>query len=158
MRPLSPAFLHGHHFDRPIIILCDRWYITYKLSRRDAVEMMAGRGFDAPHTTILRWVQCCVPGFGKRWGRHARPVGTSWRAGETQIRVEGRWTYLRRAVDRRGLTADLLPSERGDVAAAKRFFIRAIERHGAPERVTPGGRPAYPCRNREAEGGRGAVS
>jgi transposase-like protein len=142
MRPLSPALFHGRHFDRSIIILCVRWYITYKLSYRDLVEMMAERGVDVSHTTILRWVQCYVPEFEKRWDRHARPVSTSWRVDETYIRVRGRWTYLYLAVDRQGLTVDFLLSERRDIAAAKRFFRRAIGRHGAPERITLDGYPA----------------
>ena len=142
MRQLSPALFHGRHFDRSIIILCVRWYITYKLSYRDLVEMMAERGVILSHTTILRWVQRYVPEFEKRWRRYARPVGTSWRVDETYIRVRGRWAYLYRAVDKRGRTVDFLLSERRDIAAAKRFFRRAIERHGAPERITLDGYPA----------------
>ena len=34
----------GRHFDRDVIILCVRWYLCYKLSFRDLVEMMAERG------------------------------------------------------------------------------------------------------------------
>jgi len=34
----------GRHFDRDVIILCVRWYLRYKLSLRDLVEMMAERG------------------------------------------------------------------------------------------------------------------
>ena len=34
----------GRHFDREVIILCVRWYLRYKLSLRDLVEMMADRG------------------------------------------------------------------------------------------------------------------
>ena len=34
----------GRHFDREITILCVRWYLRYKLSLRDLVEMMAERG------------------------------------------------------------------------------------------------------------------
>jgi transposase-like protein len=34
----------GRHFDRGLIILCVRWYLRYKLSFRDLVEMMAERG------------------------------------------------------------------------------------------------------------------
>ncbi len=34
----------GRHFDREVIILCVRWYLRYKLSFRDLVEMMAERG------------------------------------------------------------------------------------------------------------------
>jgi transposase-like protein len=38
-------------FDRLIIVLCVRWYVSYKLSYRDLVEMMAAHEF--PHTTKL---------------------------------------------------------------------------------------------------------
>ena len=34
----------GRHFDREIILLCVRWYLRYKLSLRDLIEMMAERG------------------------------------------------------------------------------------------------------------------
>ena len=43
-------------FDAGIITLCVRWYISYKLSYRDLVEIMAERGVDVAHSTILRWV------------------------------------------------------------------------------------------------------
>jgi hypothetical protein len=33
----------GRHFGREVIILCVRWYLRYKLSLRDLVEMMAER-------------------------------------------------------------------------------------------------------------------
>ena len=142
MHQLSPSLFHGRHFDRTVIILCVRWYITYKLSYRDLVEMMAERGVDVSHTTILRWVQCYVPEFEKRWRHYARPVGTSWRVDETYIKVRGRWNYLYRAVDKHGLTVDFLLSEHRDIAAAKRFFTRAIEQHSSPETVTLDGYPA----------------
>ena len=47
----------GRHFDREIIVLCVRWYLRYKLSFRDLVEMMAERGLSLAHTTIMRWIQ-----------------------------------------------------------------------------------------------------
>ena len=34
----------GRHFDQEIIILCVRWYLAFKLSSRDLVQMMAERG------------------------------------------------------------------------------------------------------------------
>src|SRR5450755_911743 len=66
-------------FDAEIIELCVRWYITYRLSYRDLVEMMAERGVKVAHSTILRWVTRYVPEFEKRWNRFSRAVGTSWR-------------------------------------------------------------------------------
>ncbi len=139
MDPFSPnsaALFKGRHFDRASIILCVRWYITYKLSLRDLCAMMAERHVEVAHTTILRWVQRYVPDFAKRWQRYARPVGTSWRADETYIKVKGQWVYLYRAVDRAGQTIDFLLSARRDIAAAKHFFEQAIEKRGVPEKIT----------------------
>jgi len=51
----------GRHFDQEIIVLCVRWYLTFKLSSRDLVQMMAERGILLAHTTILQWVQRYVP-------------------------------------------------------------------------------------------------
>jgi transposase-like protein len=56
-----------------------RWYLTFKVSSRDLVQMMAERGIALAHTTILRWVQRYVPTFEKRWHRYALPVGDSWK-------------------------------------------------------------------------------
>src|SRR5437763_192668 len=130
------GFFKGRHFDREIIVLCVRRYLSFKLSSRDLVEMMAERGVVLTHTTILRWVQRCVPEFEKRWNRYARPVGGSWRCDETYIKVKGRWTYLYRAADKQGRTVDFLVSERRGVAAAKRFFREAMENHAIPRVIT----------------------
>jgi transposase-like protein len=142
MHHFSSSLFHGRHFDRTTIILCVSWYITYKLSYRDLAEMMAERGVDLSHTTILRWVQRYVPEVEKRWNHYTRPVGTSWRVDETYIGVKGRWTYLYRAVDRQGKTVDFLLSEHRDIAAAKRFFTQVIHKHGPPEKITIDGYPA----------------
>ena len=81
----------SRHFDREVIILCVRWYLRFKLSLRDLVEMMAERGLSLAYTTIMRWVQRYVPEFEKRWRRFGLEVGTSWRVDETYIKIRGRW-------------------------------------------------------------------
>lgn len=103
----------GRHFDQEIIVLCVRWYLTFKLSSRDLVQMMAERGISLTHTTILRWVQRYVPEFEKRWSRYARPVGDSWRVDETYLKIRGQWVYLNRAVDKAGRTVDFLTCPAG---------------------------------------------
>jgi hypothetical protein len=40
-------------FQSETIELCVRWYLTYRLSYRDLVEMMAERGVTLSHSTIL---------------------------------------------------------------------------------------------------------
>ena len=122
----------GRHFDREVIVLCVRWYLRYKLSFRDLVEMMSERGLHLAHTTILRWVQRYAPEFVKRWNRFGRPAGRSWRVDETYIKVRGQWAYLYRAVDKCGQTIDFRLSRTRDVSAAKAFFHKAIRHEGRP--------------------------
>src|SRR5258708_23402097 len=127
----------GRHFDREIIILCVRWYLRFKLSFRDLVEMMAERGLAMAHTTIMRWVHRFAPEFERRWNRFARPVGPSWRVDETYVKISGKWMYLYRAVDRTGKTVDFRLSTRRDVAAAKAFFRKAVKSQGwTPTAIT----------------------
>jgi hypothetical protein len=57
------AIYRRRFFDAEVIELCVRWYISYRLSYRDLVEMMAERGVQVAHTTILRWVIRYVPEY-----------------------------------------------------------------------------------------------
>ena len=125
-------------FDNEIIVLCVRWYISYRLSYRDLVEIMAERGLSIAHTTILRWVNRYVPEFEKRWNRFSKTIGSSWRVDETYISIRGNWHYLYRAVDKQGKTVDfLLRPDRG-IAAAQAFFRKALTTHPdrPPRKVT----------------------
>ena len=133
--PVEELF-RGRHFDREIIVLCVRWYLSFKLSYRDLVVMMSERGIGLAHTTILRWVQHCTPEFVKRWQRYARPVGGSWRCDETYIKVKGQWMYLYRAVDKAGQTVDSYLSRKRDVAAAKAFLRKAMSQPRTPTKIT----------------------
>ena len=127
----------GRHFDREVIILCVRWYLRYKLSFRDLVEMMAERGLSIAHTTIMRWVQRYAPEFEERWNRFSTATGRSWRVDETYVKIRGQWVYLYRAVDRDGKTVDFRLSPKRDVAAAKAFFNKAIKnQRSAPTSIT----------------------
>ena len=114
------------HFSAETIETCVRWYITYRLSYRDLVAMMAERGVVVSHTTILRWVQRYVPEYERRWARHARPVDASWRMDETAVSVRGGKYYLYRAVDRYGKSVDSLLCDSRDISAAQAFFRRAV--------------------------------
>jgi len=83
------ALFKGRHFDRQIIMLCVSWYTSFKLSLRDLVIMMEDCGISVTHTTILRWVQCYLPEFEKRWSRYARPTGAYSGPCRSAFRADG---------------------------------------------------------------------
>ena len=130
---MSKAIAHdpiyrGRRFQPEIIELCVRWYLTYRLSYRDLVEMMAERRIVISHSTILRWVQRYVPEFDRRWSRYARGVHSSWRMDETAVSVRGGTRY-HRAVDKYGKTVDsLLCADRSELSA-RNFFTKALKTH-----------------------------
>ena len=136
-RHRDPIFRYRRYQD-DIVVLCVRWYISYRLSLRDLVEMMAERGLALYPSTIWRWVQRFVPAFEKRWARVRRPTGSSWRVDETYVKIRGTWFYLYRAVDKQGRTIDfLLRPDRG-IAAAQAFFRKAVATNNGrgPRKVT----------------------
>ena len=126
----------GRHFDQEIVVLCVRWYLSFKLSYRDLVAMMGERGIDVAHTTILRWVQHYTPEFEKRWSRFGKTVGGSWRMDETYVKVRGEWVYLYRAVDKAGKTVDFYLSRKRDGNAAKAFLRKAMKPPCIPTKIT----------------------
>lgn len=64
------------------------------------------RGAEIEHSTLQRWV--------KRFGRlisdsirsRKKPVNGSWRMDGSYIKLNGKWAYLYRAVDKEGNTID----------------------------------------------------
>jgi putative transposase len=125
----------GRHFDKSVILLCVRWYLAYNLSLRDLEEIMAERGIVVDHTTIHRWTVRFAPLLLERFNRRKRAVTGKWHVDETYIKVRGRWMYLHRAIDSLGDTVEFFFSEHRDLPSAKRFFRKALARHGRPDRV-----------------------
>ena len=124
------------HYPLEVMLVCVRWYVAYPLSLRHIEEMMAERGVFVDHATVHRWSIKILPVLAAVFRRRKRPVGISWRMDETYINVGGQWKYLYRAVDRAGTTIDFVLRAHRDLAAARRFFERAIELHGVPETIT----------------------
>ena len=126
----------GRHFERSVILLCVRWYLSYGLSLRDLEEMIAERGIRVDHSTIHRWVLHFSARLLETFHARKRPVMAKWHMDETYIKVKGEWRYLYRAIDKSGATVDFLFSPTRNLKDAKAFFRQAYQRHGLPEQVT----------------------
>jgi putative transposase len=125
----------GMRFPMDVILVCIRWYAAYPLSYRHLEEIMEERGVSVDHSSINRWAIRFLPLIEKMARKHKCPVGYSWRMDETYIKVKGVWKYRYRAVDKHGKTVDFLLTAKRDMAAAKRFFDKAMGLNGDPDKV-----------------------
>jgi putative transposase len=137
-----------------LVLLVVLWRFRYKLSLRDLAEMFLQRGFVFTHEAVRDWEARFAPLIAdqlrkKRYGQ----AGTSWHVDETYVKVQGKWCYLYRAIDRDGNLVDSMLSEKRNMDAAQRFFKQALEMvDHAPEHVTTDQHGSYPRAIREILG------
>jgi transposase-like protein len=129
----SASAFSGYRWPADVILTAVRWYLAYPLSSRQVLELLAERGIDVSHRTILNWVQAFGPRLADEVRRHRRPVGRRWFVDEVFLFRKGQKRYLYRAIDEDGVVVDVLLREHRDTASAEAFFRQAIQRNG----VTP---------------------
>src|SRR5918912_2312927 len=123
----------GYRWPADVILTAVRWYLAYPLSSRQVLELLAERGIDVSHRTVLDWVQAFGPRLAAEVRRRRPPIGKRWFVDEVFLFRKGQKRYLYRAIDEDGVVVDVLPREHRDRASAEAFFRQAIERNG----VTP---------------------
>ena len=132
----SASVFSGYRWPPDVILTAVRWYLAYPLSSRQVLELLAERGIDVSHRTILDWVQAFGSRLADEVRRRRRPVGKHWFVDEVFLFRKGQKRYLYRAIDEDGVVVDVLLREHRDTASAEAFFGQAIERTGViPDEV-----------------------
>ena len=139
----SASAFSGYRWPRDVIVLAVRWYLAYPLSSRQVRELLAERGVDVSHRTILTWAQVFGPLLAAEVRRRQR-VGRCWFVDEVFLFRKSEKRYLYRAIDEHGQVVDVWLREHRDTASAEAFLRRAIERVGLVpvEVVTDGHQPS----------------
>ena len=116
--------------------------------------MFLERGFVFTHEAVREWETRFAPLLAdKLRTKRKGQGGRSWYVDETSVKVNGRWCYLYRAIDRDGNLVDAMLSEARDMDAAQRFFHQARVVAGpSPKRVTTDGHASDPRAIRETLG------
>jgi len=125
----------GAHYPKSVILFAVYFYVRFGVPYRDLEEIIAERGVAGDHATLNHWVEKYAGVIADEAHRRKRPTCRSWRMDETYIKVKGKWTYLYRAINKRGQTLDFTLSERRDEAAATAFFAKTIASNGWPDKV-----------------------
>jgi len=139
--------LNRTQYPSDVIALVVFWRLRYKLSLRDLPEMFLLRGIEFTYEAVRDWEAKLTPSLidSLRRRRGGGRVRHSWYVDETYIKVNGRWCYLYRAIDRTGALVDVMLSETRDMAAAEKFLRSARAVTGVtPARVTTDGHDSYP--------------
>ena len=109
-----------------VVMMAVHYYYRFKVSLDDVVELMAMRGLHLCHQTVHNWVQTFGIDLGlKLRSRRKGKAGAKWHVDATYIKVEGRWCYLYRAIDKEGNLVDVYLSAIRDQSAAEAFFEQA---------------------------------
>jgi putative transposase len=115
-------------FKKVIILMAMRGYLSYALSYRNIEELMAERGVDVDHSTVNRWVINYAPKLEAKFSNaHKKKVGSSWRMDEAYIKVNGKWFYLYRAVDKSGTNSATLKTINEGLTEPNKIEIRQIK-------------------------------
>jgi len=138
-----------------VVLLVVLWRLRYTLRLRDLAEMFLARGLVFSHAAVRDGEARFAPRLAARLRAKRRgQAGGRWHVDETYSKVNGTWCYRYRALDREGNLVEALLSAQRDMAAARRFFTRALAvAERAPAQVTTDGHDAYPRAIRETLGG-----
>lgn len=83
------------------------YYYGFKMSLDDVVIVMALHGFHLSHQTVYNWIQIFGVNVGnalrKRRYKHG---GGRWHVDAAYLKIEGRWYYFYRAIDKQGHLID----------------------------------------------------
>ena len=131
-------------YPNEVVMLLVFYYYRFKVSLDDVVELMQLRGFHLSHQTVHNWVQT----FGIELGlklrkRRYKQAKDKWHVDVTYLRIEGRWCYFYRAIDKEGNLVDVYLSDTRDQKAAEDFFEQAAKTSGIyPYQITTDKEPA----------------
>ena len=127
------------------------YYVRYPLSFRQVEDILHERGIDICHETVRFWVDRFGSKFAKeirkkRAGQHSN---WQWHLDEVFVKINGERFYLWRAVDHEGEVLECYVTKRRNKAAAKKFLIKAMRKHGSPKIITTDKLPSYGAAFRE---------
>ena len=139
-----------HRFPPDIISYAVWLYYRFTLSHRDIEDLLAERGITVSREAIRLWCMKFGALYARRLKRNHRGYGDTFYIDEVFVKINGKQHYLWRAVDQDGDVVDVYLQAKRDGAAAKRFFKRLLQSHGAePRKIVTDKLRSYPVAHRE---------
>ncbi len=124
-----------HRHPREIIAQCVRLYFRLPLSYRAVEELMFERGIVVSYETIRRWCLTFGPRIAAEIKRRRPRPNDKWHLDEVFITMNGKTSYVWRAVDADGRVLDIVVQERRNQEAAEALLRRLVNGYADEPRV-----------------------
>jgi putative transposase len=92
----------GNHCPNQVVLYAVFSYVRYAVSNCDLEKILQEHGVHEDDATLNLWVVRYSALIAKEAQRRKAKTSSSWQMDEVYIKVEGKWNYLYRAVDRFG--------------------------------------------------------
>jgi putative transposase len=125
---ISPPCYRGFRFPPEVISSCAWWYFRFSLSFRDVEELLAQRGIVLTSETIRQWCLKFGQAYANEIKRRRPRMGDKWHLDEVYLKINGKTSYVWRAVDQYGNVLDILVQSRCNKNAEKRVLPQAAQR------------------------------
>ncbi len=122
----APSY-KGFRFPAEIIGHAVWLYFRFALSYRDVEELLAERGVIVNNETVRQWCRKFSQTYANELRCHRPQPGDKWHLDKVFLKINGRTTYLWRAVDQEGNVLDILVKSRRNKGAAKKFFRKLLK-------------------------------
>ena len=131
-----------------IIRLAVMLYVRFPLSLRNVEDLLHERGIEISHETVWFWWNRFGPMFAaeirrNRVSRMRSYSNWQWHLDEVFVKINGETHYLWRAVDHEGEVLECYVTKRRNTAAAKKFRIKTMRKHGSPKIIATDKLPSY---------------
>jgi putative transposase len=131
-----------------VIRLVVLMYVRFPLSLRNVEDLLFERGIEVCHETVRFWWNRFGPMLAadirrQRVSRMRSFQHWRWHLDEMVVKINGKTTYLWRAVDHEGEMLESYVTKTRNKAAALKCMKKALKRYGSPEAITTDGLRSY---------------
>ena len=133
-----------YRFPSEIIRYAVWLYFRFPLSYRDVEDLLEERGIDVSYETVRRWAQKFGQAYAKKL-RTTRPRSdVRWHLDEVFVTINGKRSYLWRAVDSEGVVLEILVQSRRNKRAALKLMRKLLKKQGlVPDAIITDKLPSY---------------
>jgi putative transposase len=142
---------YARHRFPPLIIQYVIWlYFNFSLSYRDVEDLLAERRIEVSYETVRRWVFKFGSIYARRLRKpRPRPFG-QWHLDEVFVSINGKRSYLWRAVDNEDEVLEILVQSRRNKRAALNLMRKLLKKQGfVPDIIVTDKLPSYGAALRE---------